>query len=122
MAHGKTLELNALEKPEPEGLCSKCRTPWSTHLKKDGKLLKKFADGEHTITSATTVNGYTLRGAPVGFQGSKQPSLGRPWNKRRKTKVHPLKLERARKMAQQLQGETATELVQKLKTPGVKRG
>lgn len=43
MAHGKSLELAAITRPEPQRLCTTCGKPWSSHQRKDGKgLLKKF--------------------------------------------------------------------------------
>lgn len=100
MAHGKSLELQQIKKPEPEGLCARCRVPWSTHLKKDGNIRKKFDDGTHhnTISLGLGRMGY-VRGTPIdkGPQPGPQKSLGPPRNKRRKPTVHPMKIERAKR-------------------------
>lgn len=47
MAHGKSLELAAIKKPEPQRLCI-CGKNWETHIRKDGKgRLKKFQGPGH---------------------------------------------------------------------------
>lgn len=121
MASGKSLELEAIEKPEPEGLCVKCRIPWSTHMTKDKKRRKKYEGEEHQNSASTSVQGFTLRGTPMGFQGSPQESLGRPRPPKPRPTVSWVKRERAERQARELQAETATELIQNIKQ-GRKRG
>jgi hypothetical protein len=46
MASGKSLELAAIKPPLPKRVCT-CGEDFDNHLRRDGRLLKKYSDGKH---------------------------------------------------------------------------
>jgi hypothetical protein len=109
MASGKSLELAKIEKPAAKPYCLKrgCNLEWTDHFTKKGEWRKKLDEATHLPSSAQasiTALGPRFRYAPRDDQDGPAarhpmeglpPALGR--NRRRRAKIHPMKLERAKR-------------------------